>query len=111
MTEETPELTETEKKIVSLKTSNLRMLNDLKNVGVGAELGIPRLEHFINNLRQLGIITYEQQLEEELDWQKSLRKQLQPTYQQVKAAAQLAGVPQQTPGGLIIPGRGNGARS
>ena len=95
---------EVEKKMIGLKQQNVRMIQQLNSAGVQMDLVQPRIEFMMKFLEDAGVITYDQRITEQLHWEQSLRSQLQPVLQQVRETMRARGVPQQTDGGLIIPG-------
>lgn len=99
-----PEMRKREERLVKLKAQNQRMKNGIEQAGAVIDLSQPRVEKLMEYLELQGLITYDQRIEEQERWEVHLRSQLQPVWQQVKAAMQMSGVPQQTDSGLIIPG-------
>lgn len=91
-------------RIAGLMQTNQRMLDTIEKAGVRANLLPSRLRHLTTFLVQQGIMTEEQQIEEAETWELFLREELQVPYDQVKKAMSMAGVPQQTDSGLIVPG-------
>jgi hypothetical protein len=100
----TPEQTKMLKHIAGLKQTNHRMVETIESAGARINLGEARVERFVSWLTDAGIITIDQALEEQRTWELHLREQLQPVFEQVKRAMEMAGVPKQTESGLVIPG-------
>jgi hypothetical protein len=86
----TPEQNKLLKRIAGLKQTNKRMVETIEHAGARVNLS--------------GVITIDQALAEQEAWELGLREQVQPVYDQVKRAMEMAGVPQQTESGLVIPG-------
>jgi hypothetical protein len=100
----TPEQNKLLKRIAGLKQTNKRMVETIEHAGARVNLSEARVERLASFLVDAGVITIDQALAEQEAWELGLREQVQPVYDQVKRAMEMAGVPQQTESGLVIPG-------
>lgn len=67
-----------------LREQNVGLFRQLAELGGDVELGVPRLEHFINKLVELGVITEKDRWEEAVSWEADLRGQLKDGIEDLK---------------------------
>lgn len=119
---EEQELAKLDSWIEGFRTTNLGLMCELEQIAP-VDTGHARIEHAMEFLENAGIITRRQRLEEQLAWEKSLRKQLVPLAQRARemiaerqrvareqAVAQKAAAQRgQKRSSLILPGGAGGA--
>lgn len=78
------------RKIQMLRNTNSGLANEIQSMGAAVDLGVARIEAFIMYLVDLGMLTTDQQLTEQEDWERSLRNQLIPLRDQIKEQVERA---------------------
>ena len=73
-------------KAAGLRVSNANMVREIESLGGGVDVLSARVEHFLVTLANLGVITDDQLWNINLDWEQTLRPQLQDLLGQVRAA-------------------------
>ena len=61
---------------VGLREQNVGLFKQLEDLGGGAEIAIPRVEHLIMYLVEVGVISERQRWDEAVAWEEHLRDQL-----------------------------------
>lgn len=94
----------TYREIAALRERNVDRINKIESAGVGIDVWTARIEHFMMSMLWAEIITVDQLLAIQKDWELSLRAQTKAAHDRVEQmiAAQRSQVPQRklwTPGG------------
>lgn len=87
-----------------IRTSNAKIVEEIEAQGAEIDLVTARLEHVMNSLVELGVITEKQMWEMQLDWEKALAAQIKPIRERFRAAVREAQIEARKPK-LIVPGR------
>lgn len=96
---------ETRRKAVyaqQMREKNSNTATAIEQMGAGVEISSARIDHLIQSLVDLGIVTEEQRWEEEAEWQKHLNVQLRDYHQRVTEMRQAAKAQAKRPQ-LILP--------
>ena len=76
--DEAKQLEKLKQKLNTIRTTNAVVVNEIESYGHQMDLVMPRLEHFMVFLVNLGVLTEKQVLEEAYLWERNLKEQLVP---------------------------------
>lgn len=77
-------------KLNRIRETNAAIVSEIEQMGGGLDLTVPRLEHFMVNLVELGILTEDQLLDEAYRWEMTLKDQLVPMVRDMRERIQEA---------------------
>lgn len=80
------ELEKQARKVSQLRSTNAGLMSEIEQLGGELDITTARLEHFIQTLFELGVISGEQLLNEQESWERSLRGQLVPVRDKLREA-------------------------
>ena len=98
--------------IKAIRERNASRIAEIENLNVALDLSVARMEHLMSGLLAMGVLTMDQWLALQKDWELTLRKQSQDILQQRKAQyaeelrrqrKQKAQQTGRTESGLIVP--------
>ena len=88
----------------AVRDQNVQTLHRIQQMGGDVDITTARLEHFMQSLVSVGVLTDYQMYSINLDWEKSLRGQLQNLLKVMQDRARAAKAEAERPK-LIVPGR------
>lgn len=71
-----------------LRETNAGLMREIESLGGSLDVSVARIEHFIDGLVQIGVLTDEQRWDEQEKWERSLRGQLIPVRDKMREAFQ-----------------------
>jgi len=81
---EAKELDKLKRKMNRIRETNSKITSEIEGMGQALDLSIPRLEHFMVALVDLGVITEKQLIEEAVRWELNLKEQLVPIVRKMR---------------------------
>lgn len=94
------------RRIKGLRETNAQLTQELAQVGGQVDITTGRIEHALDYLVYVGIMSREQRALEQEAWELRMREALKPMVEQVRQMARAAGQDVQRKSGLILPGAG-----
>lgn len=74
-------------KLNRIRETNATIIEEIQSMGVEPELTMPRLEHFMVFLVQLGLMTEDDLLNEAYHWERNLKEQIGPMVRKMRERA------------------------
>lgn len=82
------QLEKNKRKLNMLRETNSNIIGEIESMGQQIDLTLPRLEHFMVFLIDLGVITEEQMIESQIRWEHNLKEQIVPIVQSLRERRQ-----------------------
>jgi hypothetical protein len=77
-------------RVGTLRLENSSKVARLEHIGVEFDVGLPRVEHFMKFLYEIGVITADQRVDEALDWEQGFNDQLDQAYIRIQGEIEAA---------------------
>lgn len=89
--EQAKKLDKMKHKLNMIRGTNSALVSEVEGFGQHLELTLPRLEHFMVFLVELGVITEDQMLDEAIKWEHNLKEQIVPLVREMRVKAKEIG--------------------